>query len=103
MSRGKSSINAFLDDYAFTIQAFISLNKATFDEKWLSTAEKLLNSGIIDPPGILQQIPQNDYNNILTFTEEIINDTINSSKKANQIQIYKFISKLTSSRNIFNF
>jgi predicted unusual protein kinase regulating ubiquinone biosynthesis (AarF/ABC1/UbiB family) len=65
-----------------------------FEKTPRETAEKLLNSGIIDPPGILQQIPQNDYNNILTFTEEIINDTINSSKKANQIQIYKFISKL---------
>ncbi|MGD2088460.1 MAG: thioredoxin domain-containing protein [Candidatus Aminicenantes bacterium] len=39
---GKSSINAFLDDYAFTIQAFISLYQATFDEKWLFIAEKLL-------------------------------------------------------------
>ncbi len=39
---GKSFINAFLDDYAFTIQAFISLYQATFDEKWLFTAEKLL-------------------------------------------------------------
>lgn len=65
-----------------------------FEKTPRETAEKILNSGIIDPPGILQQIPQNDYNNILTFTEEIINDTINSSKKANQIQIYKFISKL---------
>ncbi|MCP5050219.1 MAG: thioredoxin domain-containing protein [bacterium] len=39
---GNSTINAFLDDYAFTIQAFISLYQATFDEKWLFTAEKLL-------------------------------------------------------------
>ena len=39
---GKASINAFLDDYAFTIQAFISLYQATFDDKWLSFAEKLL-------------------------------------------------------------
>jgi uncharacterized protein YyaL (SSP411 family) len=39
---GKSSINAFLDDYAFSIQAFISLYQATFDEKWLFTAEQLL-------------------------------------------------------------
>jgi hypothetical protein len=30
----------------------------------------------------------------LSFTEEIIADTIHSSKKANQIQIYKFVSKL---------
>lgn len=35
---GKASINAFLDDYAFTIAAFISLYQATFDETWLDDA-----------------------------------------------------------------
>ena len=40
-SKGSSSINAFLDDYAFTIGAFISLYQATFDEKWLVRAETL--------------------------------------------------------------
>jgi uncharacterized protein len=39
---GKSSINGFLDDYAFTIQAFISLYQATFEEKWLLKADKLM-------------------------------------------------------------
>ena len=58
------------------------------------SAEKILNSGIIEPPGILQQIPKRDYNKILNFTEEIVSDTINSSKKANQIQLYKFILNL---------
>ncbi|MCK5704895.1 MAG: thioredoxin domain-containing protein, partial [Cyclobacteriaceae bacterium] len=38
---GKASINAFLDDYAFTIEAFISLYEATFDEKWLEDARQL--------------------------------------------------------------
>ncbi|MCK5699804.1 MAG: thioredoxin domain-containing protein, partial [Cyclobacteriaceae bacterium] len=38
---GKSSINAFLDDYAFTIAAFISLYQSTFDEKWLEDAKLL--------------------------------------------------------------
>ena len=38
---GKSSINALLDDYAFTIAAFIELYQATFEEKWLSEASKL--------------------------------------------------------------
>jgi uncharacterized protein len=38
---GKASINGFLDDYAFTIQAFISLYKATFDELWLNEAFRL--------------------------------------------------------------
>jgi len=65
-----------------------------FEKTPRESAEKLLNSGLIDPPGILQQIPKKDYNNIISFAEEIISDTINSSKKANQIQIYKFVSKL---------
>ncbi|MBE9467463.1 MAG: thioredoxin domain-containing protein [Bacteroidetes bacterium] len=38
---GKASINAFLDDYAFTIAAFISLYQSTFDEKWLQEAKQL--------------------------------------------------------------
>jgi len=38
---GKSSINAFLDDYAYTIEAFIKLYEATFDETWLFKAKSL--------------------------------------------------------------
>ncbi len=38
---GKASINAFLDDYAFTIEAFISVYQATFNEKWLKEAQQL--------------------------------------------------------------
>ncbi len=38
---GTSTINGFLDDYAFTIDAFIALYQATFDEKWLIEAQQL--------------------------------------------------------------
>jgi len=65
-----------------------------FEQSPRESAEKLLNSGILDPPGILQQIPKEDYNNILSFATDILNETINSSKKANQLQIYKFLSKI---------
>lgn len=43
---GKSTINAFLDDYAYTIEAFISLYEATFDERWVFTARKLADYAI---------------------------------------------------------
>lgn len=43
---GKASINGFLDDYAFTIQAFISLYQITFDETWLYDAQKLTDEVI---------------------------------------------------------
>jgi len=64
-----------------------------FDKTPRESAEKLLNLGILEPPGILEQIPREDYNNIVTCLEEIVDETINSSKKANQLQIYKFLSK----------
>jgi uncharacterized protein YyaL (SSP411 family) len=40
---GKSQINAFLDDYAFTCYAFIKLYSVTTDEHWLHEAESLAN------------------------------------------------------------
>ncbi len=43
---GKSTINAFLDDYAYTIESFISLYEATFDERWVFTARKLADYAI---------------------------------------------------------
>ncbi len=43
---GKASINAFLDDYAFTISAFISLYQTTFDELWLEEAKLLADYAI---------------------------------------------------------
>lgn len=58
------------------------------------TAIKILNSGLIDPPNIIQQIPSQHYENIIQFTSEIIEETIQSSKKANQLQVYKFLYKL---------
>lgn len=38
---GKSTINAFLDDYAYTVEAFIALYEITFDEKWIYASKKL--------------------------------------------------------------
>ncbi len=43
---GQSSINAFLDDYALTIDAFTKLYQATFNKEWLDQAEKLTQYAI---------------------------------------------------------
>ncbi len=40
---GTSSINAYLIDYATTIDAFINLYQITSDEKWLNSARNLTN------------------------------------------------------------
>lgn len=54
---GKSTINGFLDDYAITIQAFISLYQTTFDIQWLDHAKGLTEHVIThfdgDPSGFL--------------------------------------------------
>lgn len=44
---GQTSVNAFLDDYAFTISAFTSLYRATFNEDWLRRAKDLLDYTLI--------------------------------------------------------
>lgn len=38
----KSLINAYLEDYALVIEAFISLYQATFDEKWIEQSKQLM-------------------------------------------------------------
>ena len=65
-----------------------------FEVEPRESAIKILNSGIIDPPNILDQIPLKHKENIVNFTAEIIEEAVKSSKKANQIQIYKFLSQL---------
>lgn len=40
---GRSTINGFLEDYAFTIEAFVALYQATFKEEWLGSAKKLMD------------------------------------------------------------
>lgn len=40
-TNGKVAIDAFLEDYAHLISAFISLYENTFDEKWVQFAKKL--------------------------------------------------------------
>jgi len=39
---GKSMINGFLDDYGYTIEAFIRLYEVTLDEQWLESSMKLM-------------------------------------------------------------
>jgi uncharacterized protein YyaL (SSP411 family) len=37
----KSSINGYLEDYCFVIEAFLALYEVTFEEKWLHSAKQL--------------------------------------------------------------
>ena len=64
-----------------------------FNNSATVTAEKILDSGIIEPLELLKTLPSEHRNNILKFTSEIIQDTIHNSKQANQIQLYKFLTE----------
>jgi hypothetical protein len=44
---GRSTINAYLEDYALTISSFIRLYEATFDKKWIIYSEKLTEYAIL--------------------------------------------------------
>ena len=43
---GRSTINAYLEDYSLTISAFILLYEATYDTKWLTHSERLTEYAI---------------------------------------------------------
>lgn len=43
---GKSSINGYLEDYAFFIEALTGLYEVTFDETWLNQANELMQYSI---------------------------------------------------------
>jgi len=59
-------------------------------------ATKIINSGIIEPIDVLKNMPSHHYERIVKILEDIVEETVHASKKANQIQIYKFISSLRS-------
>jgi predicted unusual protein kinase regulating ubiquinone biosynthesis (AarF/ABC1/UbiB family) len=55
------------------------------------SALKLLNSCIFEPPGVFEKIPNEHKESIIHFSCEMFEEAVNSSKKANQLQIYKFL------------
>jgi predicted unusual protein kinase regulating ubiquinone biosynthesis (AarF/ABC1/UbiB family) len=59
-------------------------------------AERLLNSGIIEPIEIIQNLPRLHYNNIIELLSKIIHDVVHSSKQATQLKMYKFLSAFNS-------
>jgi uncharacterized protein YyaL (SSP411 family) len=44
--KGRSTINGYLEDYAFVMDAFLKLYEATFDEKWLHQADVLMEYSV---------------------------------------------------------
>ncbi len=79
---GKSSVPGMLDDYAFTISAFIDLYQATFDEKWLYKAKDLTEYSILHffdtSSGMFYYTPDN-HSDLIVRKMEITDNVIPSS------------------------
>lgn len=79
---GKSSIPAFLDDYAFTISAFIEIYRSTFDESWLKKAEALTNYTLehfLDEQTGMFFYTHDKHSNLIVRKKEISDNVIPSS------------------------
>ena len=78
----KASINALLDDYAFTIAAFIELYQATFNEKWLTEAGKLtvyVLEHFFDDESKMFFYTHNQYADLIARKMELSDNVIPSS------------------------
>ena len=78
----KATIHGLLDDYAFTISAFIDLYQATFDEKWLYKAKALNDYAIThfyDRKSGMFFYTHNNHSNLIARKMEIADNVIPSS------------------------
>lgn len=96
---GKASINALLDDYAFTIAAFIELYQATFNENWLTEADKLVNYTLehfFDKQSKMFFYTHDQYADLIARKMELSDNVIpssNSEMAKNLFLLGHFLSK----------
>ena len=89
---GKQIIDGFLDDYAFVIDAFISLYEVTFDKVWLDRARQLANDAIAyfyqrDAAAFYYTSKHTEV--LITRKFEIMDNVIPSSNSVMTRQLYK--------------
>lgn len=89
---GKASINAFLDDYAFTIQAFIDLYEITMNEEYLGYSISLLKhceTNFNDEKSELFYYTSSKDPELITRKKEIADNVIASSNSAMANNLYR--------------
>jgi uncharacterized protein YyaL (SSP411 family) len=78
----KATIHGLLDDYAFTISAFIDLYQATFNEKWLYKAKELNDYAVThfyDAKSGMFFYTHNNHSNLIARKMEVADNVIPSS------------------------
>ena len=90
---GKSSINAFLEDYATTIEAYIALYEVTFDEKWLNHAKSLLDYTkihFLDPQSGMFFFTSDEDHSLIRRSIETNDNVISASNSIMAKNLLKF-------------
>ena len=80
--KGKTSVPAFLDDYAYLAQAYIALYQATFAEEWLLKAKDLVKKSIeifFDDNTDMFFLTSAEHDNIIVRKMEITDGVMPSS------------------------
>ena len=65
-----------------------------FERTARETIILIINSGMIEPKNIVNFLPKEHYDTIINLGTVILEDILNGSKQANQIELYKFLSKI---------
>jgi uncharacterized protein YyaL (SSP411 family) len=89
---GHSSVNGLLDDYAFTISAFIELYQATFDEKWLIEAKKISGYALThfyDAKSGMFFYTNNEHANLISRKMELEDNVIPASNSQMAINLFE--------------
>jgi uncharacterized protein YyaL (SSP411 family) len=79
---GFSTINAYAEDYATVIHAFISLYEVTLDEKWLRTSKELMDylfTNFFDKKNKMFHFTSKKDDNLISRKYEVIDGVIPSS------------------------
>jgi len=82
---GKSTISGFLDDYSLTIEAFIALYQATFDEKWIKQALAWTEYTLVhfhDKQGGMFYYTSNEQEGLIARKMEISDNVIRASNSS---------------------
>ncbi len=89
---GKSTIEGFSEDYAHTINAFIELYQAAFDEQWLNSAKELMDYSIthfLNKETSMFYFTSDNETNLITRKTEVIDNVIPASNSVLAESLFK--------------
>ena len=89
---GKSSINGYLEDYAFVIESFIYLYQVTFNTEWLNTSRQLMDyciSQFQDPESGLFYFTSKQDQPLITRSYELSDNVIPASNSVMAHNLFK--------------